>query len=82
MTQAIITRYHGPTTFRGARITARCSGGKATIGWDHGMNGYGNHRAAALALVAKMGWRRPTTQWVGGCLPDESGFAFVEVPRA
>lgn len=82
MTQAIITRYHGPTTFRGSRVTARCQGGSITVPWQHGLDQYSNHREAALALAGKMKWRRPTTQWVGGSLPDGTGFAFVEVPLA
>ncbi|MEQ9416642.1 MAG: hypothetical protein RJQ08_03765 [Salinisphaeraceae bacterium] len=82
MTQAIVTRFQGPTTFRGSRVIARCAGGAVTVSYDHSLDTYANHRAAAMALVDKLAWRRTDRQWAGGSLPDEAGFAFVEVPLA
>ena len=57
--RAIITRHLGPTEHRGSRVKA--SAGKAgaiTVSWDYSLpdNERANHRAAALALMAKLGW--------------------------
>ena len=59
--RAIITRYLGPTNHRPSRIKA--SAGKAgsiTVSWDYDLpdNISANHRAAALALMEKLGWDR------------------------
>ena len=57
--RSIITRYLGPTNSRGSRIVA--DAGKAcrlTLSWDYSLedNIEANHKAAADALRAKMGW--------------------------
>ena len=57
--QAITTKYIGPTNSRGARVKATCDAGTITISWDHALNTEGNHDAAALALVRKLGWDAP-----------------------
>ena len=55
--KAITTTYHGPTDTRGSRITASDGdGNRITVPYDHALNGAGNHRAACLALCAKLGW--------------------------
>lgn len=76
--KAILTRYLGPTNFKGSRICARAEGVKAVIlPYSHELDSEGNHRAAAEALAAKYGW---TGRLIGGGLPDESGYAFVFAP--
>lgn len=77
--QAITTKYHGPTNYRGSRITARCQARRLTVSWDHSLNSEQNHRAAAMALVKALGWEGT---WVGGGLPDGRGNVFVCVERA
>lgn len=72
--QAITTKFHGPTNYKGARVSARCESSRITIGWDHALNGDANHAAAAKALCVKMGW---TGDMVAGWLPDNTGYAFV-----
>ena len=55
--KAIVTKYHGPTDTRGARISATDEdGNRVTIGYPHELSGEAVHRAAAEALKAKMGW--------------------------
>ncbi len=73
--QAIHTKYYGATNYRGSRIRATAEVGSVTVAYDHAMDVYDNHRAAALALVEKYGWDR---DWVGGSLPGP-GYAFVRV---
>lgn len=75
--QAIITRYHGPTDHRGSRITARAYAGAVTVPWDHALNPFQNHHAAAQALSRRMGWTSPL---IGASLPDDRGYAFVPLP--
>lgn len=60
--QAIRTTYHGPTNYRGARITAVCDAGKVTIPYPYELNSEQGHRKAAEALMAKLGWNEPLTQ--------------------
>ena len=77
MTQAILTRYHGPTNSRGSRITATAWGGSVTVPYSHECNSETNHARAAQALCEKLGWHR--TGWVGGGTPDERGWCFVSL---
>lgn len=80
--QAIITRYHGPTNFKGSRYSARCSRGRITVSAQCELNSEQNHKAAAAALVARFvkedaerygtrenPWARPL---ISGELPDGS----------
>jgi hypothetical protein len=73
MRQAIVTKFHGPTNHRGARVKATADAGSITLPWDHALGVEGNHRAAAEALAKKYGW---PLDMFGGGLPG-SGYAFV-----
>ncbi len=68
--QAILTRYHGPTNTRGSRITAKAEAGRTSVAYDHALNYDQNHRAAALALMAKVGWEHDLAS---GTLPGGDG---------
>jgi len=60
----IVTKYHGPTNHRGARISARRSdhtaGDKSvTVNWDYSLSSIDNYARAALGLVRayeSVGW--------------------------
>ncbi len=52
-TQAIVTRYLGPTNYKGARIKATCARGSVVISYPHELNQDERHDFAASALVAK-----------------------------
>jgi len=54
--QAISTKYVGPTNYRGSRIIASCEALRRTFAWNYALGVEENHRAAALALVAELGW--------------------------
>lgn len=54
--QTIETRYHGGTNFKGSRVSASCEAGRVTLPWDHGLDIEENHKAAAHALISKLGW--------------------------
>lgn len=56
MNQSIITKKLAPTNTKGTRIKASCDAGNVTIGYDHSLNCDQNHRKAAKALCAKLGW--------------------------
>ena len=78
--RAIITRYLGPTNYRGSRIKARCDAGTITVPYPYEARmGEDVHRIAAEALRDKLGW---TGRLVGGAFPDSDrdGYAFVFVP--
>jgi hypothetical protein len=67
--QAIVTRYHGPTDYHGARVSARCDAGCIVIHWDYTLDTNPNHDAACNALLARLGWLTAGQRWVGGSLP-------------
>lgn len=79
MFQAIVTKYHGPTNTRGSRISATAEAGRIMLSWDYALNGSDNHKAAAQALVDKMGWTVEAgyPSLVGGALPGNAGYCFV-----
>src|ERR1700733_1724485 len=71
--KAITTTYHGPTNTRGSRITATDeNGNRITISYPYELSGEAVHRAAALALCAKMNW---TGRLTGASL--KRGYVFV-----
>lgn len=55
--KAILTRYLGPTNFKGSRCVATAEGGhRVSLEWDDALNPVENHQAAAKALCAKVDW--------------------------
>ena len=75
MLQAITTKYLSPTNTRGTRVKATAAAGSVTVSWDHALNDRQNHTAAAHALARKLEWEG---LYVGGGLPDCSGYVFVQ----
>jgi len=74
--KAIITKYHGPTDYKGARITASDEdNNRITISYPHELSGEACHRAAADALCKKMNWQG---NLVGGSL--KRGYVFTFGP--
>lgn len=65
--KAIITKYLGPTDFKGSRIKASCFGGNVTVGYSSELSTEQNHALAAEMLLKKMGWAYET---VAGVLPS------------
>jgi hypothetical protein len=56
--QHITTKFLGATSYRGARIKATHSG-KAVENvnpYEYAVDGFDNHRNAAVALARKLGW--------------------------
>lgn len=70
--QAIQTRYLSPTNTKGGRIKATAAAGSITIGYPHQLSGQACHRAAAEALIKKLGWDKENygDGLLGGCLPN------------
>jgi hypothetical protein len=79
ITQAIETKYLRATNVRGARIKATAAAGSVTVGYDHALNTDGAHKAAADALIAKMGW---TGTFAQGGNAKGDGYVFVNVEGA
>ena len=79
ITQAIETRYLGPTNTKGGRIKATAWAGSVTVPYDHGLSAENNHRAAAMALVAKLQWQGTFAQ---GGNAKGNGYYFVNVKGA
>ena len=69
---AIETRYHGPTNYRGSRITATANGHRVTVSYPYELSGVECHRKAAEALCEKMGWKGRMV--AGG---TDKGYVFV-----
>ena len=78
--QAIVTKYLGPTNYRGARVKAMAQAGSVTIPWDDALDVDTNHEAAAVALCAKLKWTTENGhkgRWNGGGSPDGNGNVYV-----
>lgn len=68
--KAIVTKYHGCTNTRPARMTATAEGVKTiTLPLDDHLSIEENHRAAAMILAQKYNW---STRLISGALPDGS----------
>ena len=75
--QAIKTKYLPATNNRGSRIKATCDAGSVTIPYPHELSGQASHRAAAEALLVKLGWNDSNYGGLlGGGLPG-GGYCFV-----
>ena len=71
--KAIFTKYHGPTDFKGSRISASDEdGNRVVISYPYELSGEDVHRKAAEALCAKMNW---PGKLVGGSY--KRGYVFV-----
>jgi hypothetical protein len=76
---AIQTRYLGPTNFRGSRYKAYTESGRAiTVSADYRLNSEENHRAAALALCAKMRWDADGDDLIEG--GTKEGYVYIFLP--
>lgn len=74
---AIECKYHGPTDTRGSRITAStCNGQRVTISYPYELSGDEVYKAAADALVKKLGWGFEG-KLVGGHVKDGMVFVFA-----
>lgn len=70
--RAIITKYHGPTNYRGSRISASAGdAGKVFISYPYDKSNEYCHYEAVKALCDKLGWDYPTV-WGG----TETGYIF------
>jgi len=74
VTQAIETKFLGATNTKGARIKASAWGGSVTVPYDYALSTEGAHRAAAEALIAKLGW---TGAFAQGGNAKGDGYVFV-----
>lgn len=50
------TKYLGPTDHRGARVRAKhlTTGRTVTLAWDHALDAFDNHCAAAVSLFGRL----------------------------
>ncbi len=79
---AILTKYLGPTNYRGSRYKAMMGDGRPgdpslTMSADYRLNSEENHAMLAYAFAQKMGW---SGRWVGG--GTREGYAFVNAGDA
>lgn len=74
ITQAIETRYLGPTNTKGSRIKATAWAGSVTIPLDYGVSTEMAHWLAAAALQEKLGW---DGKWFQGGNAKGTGYHFV-----
>ena len=65
---AITSKYHGPTDTRGSKVRATGFRGSVTVPYDSALDSEANHRAAVVALCAKLGW--DADRFFGGGMTD------------
>ncbi len=80
MSQAIVTKYIGPTNLKGTRIRVKCQAKSVLIPWNHALGIEDNHTLAAQTVAESLGWLEKRAL-AGGALPDGSGYAFVLLPK-
>lgn len=74
--KAIVTKYHGATNTRGARISASDEdGNRISIPYPYELSGEAVHLRAARALCSKMKWNG---NLAGGSLKNGYVFVFVD----
>jgi hypothetical protein len=77
MYKAIVTKYHGPTNTRPSRISAKADGLRAIfVSWDYSLSISKNHRKAAEAFAAQVGWMDGQCMTGGQIRPGECAFVF------
>lgn len=74
--QAIVTKYFPATNHTGPRIKATAESGSVTIPFSYKGSTSDAHRAAALALIKKLGWE-DCGPIIGGGLPSNADYVFV-----
>lgn len=79
ISQAIATRFLGPTNTKPSRIKAKAWGGSIIIPYPYDLGLEAAHRVAAEALMKKMGWTGTYAQ--GGGASGE-GYVFVNIEGA
>ena len=79
LTQAIVTKYLGPTNFRGSRIKATAAAGSITVHYPHALNPDKAHAFAASQLAEKFNW---VGVWYAGGMPSGDGNCFVNAGDA
>ena len=79
ISQAIETRYLGPTNTKGSRIKATAAAGSVTVPYDYALSTEEAHAIAAYTLVTKLGWTGTFAQ--GGNVKGD-GYYFVNVRGA
>jgi hypothetical protein len=79
ITQAIETKYIGPTNTKGSRIKASAAAGSVTLPYDYAISPEKNHKKAAFALLLEMGWDGKFAQ---GANVKGDGYVFVNVEGA
>ena len=80
----IRTKYLGPTSYKGPRITATHKRDgertqRVTLAWDHQLDGMENAKAAALALCQS--WPYEQTMVLVACGFDHDHYYFIASPE-
>lgn len=76
MATSIVTKYLGPTNFRGARIKATLHGNgeSVTVPYRYDLSGVYVHEVAVEALLEKL--NLPRSKWV--YTSTQKGYVFIE----
>jgi hypothetical protein len=83
--QAIETKYHGPTDTKGSRIGAvSASGIKVYIDYPHELSGVNCHAKAAERLARQLEWLMPEDRFEAEYMAGRtrSGYVFVRIVRS
>ena len=77
MSKAIITKYHGPTNYRGSRVSASDSdGNRVYVSYNYGLKDELIHKEALDAFLEKMNWPKGE-KWAFGHIKE--GLVWVNV---
>ena len=81
--QAIVCKYLPTTETKGSRIKATCDAGSVTISYPYELSGSAVYKAAADALIKKLGWTTDAgyPEMACGGLPNQAGYVFVFIEK-
>jgi hypothetical protein len=73
----IVTKYHGPTSHRGARVSARSFNKRAWVSWDDDLDMVANHDRAVRELCESIGVNHGAFTFARAETHDATGFAYI-----
>ena len=77
--EVIVTKYLGPTNYRGSRISVTHGDRRRYIAYDHAA--HNAHDSAVEEFLSEEEPCRREGRWVGGVICGKGGYAYVWVPE-
>ena len=73
----IVTKYHGPTNHRGARVSAHSFSKRAWVSWDGSVDVPENHERAVRELCKALGVECDGATFARAEAHDSTGYVYI-----